>query len=41
MPIGGGGPFIDAEDAGLGLVFPAVLRRFATEGTNMDVVAAL
>jgi hypothetical protein len=41
LPIGGGGPFIEAEDAGLGLIFPAVLRRFATEGINADVVAEL
>lgn len=37
MPIGGGGLFIDAEDAGRGAVAPSVLRRFATEGTNIDV----
>lgn len=34
FPIGGGGPFIDAEECGLGPIFPAELRRFAIEGVN-------
>jgi hypothetical protein len=41
LPIGGGGPFIEAADIGLSPVFPAVFRRFATEGIKADVVAAV
>lgn len=35
FPIGGGGPFIDAEDAGLwALESPPVFRKFAIDGTD-------
>jgi len=39
LPIGGGGPFIDAVDEGRGAIFTPVFRRFAIEGTNVGVVA--
>lgn len=34
LPMGGGGPFIDAEEFGLGAAFPPVLRKFAIEGVK-------
>lgn len=40
MPIGGGGPFVEADDKGRS-VFPAVFLKFAIEGTKADVVAEL
>lgn len=41
LPIGGGGPFIEAEDIGLCTLFPAVFLRLAIEGTKAEVVAEL
>lgn len=41
FPIGGGGPFIDAEDIGLCPPPKPVFRKLATEGTNAEVVAEL
>lgn len=35
FPIGGGGPFMEADDAGLGAFTPAVFLRFATEGKDV------
>jgi hypothetical protein len=41
FPMGGGGPFTEAEEAGLGMLFGADFLRLATEGINADVVAEL
>lgn len=41
FPIGGGGPFILAEDIGLCVLFPAVFRRFAIEGEKAGRLGAL
>jgi hypothetical protein len=40
LPIGGGGPFIEAVDIGRSTLTPVFLK-FAIEGTNADVVAEL
>lgn len=39
--MGGGGPLEDAADIGLEGGFAAVFRRFPTDGTTIEVVAAL
>lgn len=39
FPIGGGGPFIEAEDDGLGTVGPPVFLRLAIEGTKDGALA--
>jgi hypothetical protein len=41
LPIGGGGPFIEVEEAGLGPVLSPVLRRFAIEGIKAELVSEL
>lgn len=41
FPIGGGGPFIEADEAGLGIPLPAVFLKFATDGIKADVLAEL
>ena len=41
FPTGGGGPFIDAEDIGLGGALGPVFLKDATEGMKAEVVAAL
>lgn len=41
MPIGGGGPLSEVEDAGLEIEGPPVFRKFATEGANAGVVAVV
>jgi len=41
FPIGGGGPFIEAEDIGLWALFAPVFRRFAIEGTKAGGPGAL
>lgn len=38
--MGGGGPFIDADDIGLSALAPVFLK-FAIEGTKPDVAAEL
>lgn len=40
MPIGGGGPFIEADDIGRSAFIPVFLK-FAIDGTKADVVAEL
>ena len=40
MPIGGGGPFTEADDTGLSTTSPVFLK-FAIDGTKADVVAEL
>jgi hypothetical protein len=40
LPIGGGGPFIEADDTGRSALSPVFLK-FAIEGTKADVVAEL
>jgi hypothetical protein len=34
LPIGGGGPFIEADDVGLGALIPPVFLRFAIDGND-------
>lgn len=34
FPIGGGGPFVEADDIGRGALLVAVFLRFAMEGTD-------
>ena len=41
FPIGGGGPFIEAEDIGLCPLSPGVFRRFAIEGLKAGGPGAL
>jgi hypothetical protein len=36
FPIGGGGPFIEAEDIGLSALTPPVFLRFAIEGKDVE-----
>lgn len=35
FPIGGGGPFIDADDIGLGALIPPVFLKFAIDGNEV------
>jgi hypothetical protein len=41
LPIGGGGPFIEADEKGRGFPLFAVFLRFAIDGWKVGVLAAL
>ena len=41
MPIGGGGPFIEADEKGRGRSLFAVFLKFAIDGWKVGVLAAL